>query len=93
MYTVKETTAPKGYALNNNVQNVEVKSDKYTQVVFENDKLGSIRLKKIDFVTRKPIPNVKFKITKESGENVGEFVTDKWGEINLVDMLEPTTFN
>ena len=91
-YTVKETTAPKGYALNNNVQNVEVKSDKYTQVVFENDKLGSIRLKKIDFVTRKPIPNVKFKITKESGENVGEFVTDKWGEINLVNMLEPTTY-
>ena len=91
-YTVKETTAPKGYALNNNVQNVEVKSDKYTQVVFENDKLGSIRLKKIDFVTKKPIAGVKFKFTKESGENVGEFVTDKWGEINLVDMLEPTTY-
>lgn len=91
-YTVKETTAPKGYVLNNNVQNVEVKSDKYTQVVFENDKLGSIRLKKIDFVTKKPIAGVKFKFTKESGENVGEFVTDKWGEINLVDMLEPTTY-
>ncbi len=91
-YTVKETTAPKGYALNNNVQNVEVKSEKYTQVIFENDKLGSIRLKKIDFVTKKPIAGVKFKFTKESGENVGEFVTDKWGEINLVDMLEPTTY-
>ena len=91
-YTVKETVAPNGYALNSNVQNVEVKSDKYTQVVFENDKLGSIRLKKIDYVTRKPIPNVKFKITKENGENVGEFVTDKWGEINLINKLEPTTY-
>nr|WP_317359448.1 SpaA isopeptide-forming pilin-related protein [uncultured Tyzzerella sp.] len=91
-YTVKETVAPNGYALNSNVQNVEVKSDKYTQIVFENDKLGSIRLKKIDYVTRKPIPNVKFKITKENGENVGEFVTDKWGEINLINKLEPTTY-
>ncbi len=91
-YTVKETVAPNGYALNNNVQNVEVKTDKYTQVVFENDKLGSIRLKKIDYVTRKPIPNVKFKFTKENGENVGEFVTDKWGEINLINKLEPTTY-
>ena len=91
-YTVKEITAPKGYALNNNVQNIEVKTDKYTQVVFENDKLGSIRLKKIDYVTRKPIANVKFKITKENGENVGEFVTDKWGEINLINVLEPTTY-
>lgn len=91
-YTVKEITAPKGYALNNNVQNVEVKTDKYTQVIFENDKLGSIRLKKIDFVTRKPIANLKFKFTKENGENVGEFVTDKWGEINLINVLEPTTY-
>ena len=91
-YTVKETVAPNGYALNSNVQNVEVKSDKYTQVVFENDKLGSIRLKKIDYVTRKPIPNVKFKFTKENGENVGEFTTDKLGEINLINKLEPTTY-
>ena len=91
-YTVKETVAPNGYALNSNVQNVEVKSDKYTQIVFENDKLGSIRLKKIDYVTRKPIPNVKFKITKENGENVGEFVTDKWDEINLINKLEPDTY-
>ncbi len=91
-YTVKEIQAPNGYSLNNNIQNIEVKTNDYTQVVFENDKLGSIRLKKIDYVTRKPIPNVKFKITKENGEVVGEFVTDKWGEINLVNKLEPTTY-
>ena len=91
-YTVKEIQAPAGYTLNNNVQNVEVKTDKYTGVVFENDKLGSIRLKKIDYVTRKPIANVKFKVTKENGENIGEFVTDKWGEINLVNKLEPATY-
>ena len=91
-YTVKEITAPKGYSLNNNAQNVEVKTDDYTQVIFENDKLGSIRLKKIDFVTKNPIAGVKFKFTKENGENVGEFVTDEQGEINLVDMLEPTTY-
>ncbi len=91
-YTVKETVAPNGYTLNSNLQNVEVKTDKYTQVVFENDKLGSIRLKKIDYVTRKPIPNVKFKFTKENGEVVGEFVTDKWGEINLINKLEPATY-
>lgn len=91
-YTVKEITPPKGYALNNNAQNVEVKTDDYTQVIFENDKLGSIRLKKIDYVTKKPIAGVKFKFTKESGENVGEFVTDEQGEINLVNMLEPTTY-
>ena len=91
-YTVKEITAPKGYALNNNAQNVQVKTDDYTQVVFENDKLGSIRLKKIDFVTKKPIAGVKFKFTKENGENVGEFVTDAQGEINLVNILEPTTY-
>ncbi len=91
-YTVKEITAPKGYALNNNAQNVEVKTNDYTQVIFENDKLGSIRLKKIDYVTKNPIAGVKFKFTKENGENVGEFVTDAQGEINLVDMLEPTTY-
>ncbi len=91
-YTVKEITPPKGYALNNNAQNVQVKTDDYTQVIFENDKLGSIRLKKIDYVTKKPIAGVKFKVTKENGENVGEFVTDEQGEINLVNMLEPTTY-
>ncbi len=91
-YTVKEIQAPTGYILNSNVQNVEVKTDSYTQVIFENDKLGSIRLKKIDYVTREPIANVKFKITKENGEVIGEFVTDKWGEINLVNKLEPATY-
>ena len=76
-YIVKEAVVPNGYALNSNVQNVEVKTDNYTQVVFENDKLGSIKLKKIDYVTRKPIPNVKFEFTKENGEVIGEFLTDK----------------
>ncbi|MDE6182711.1 MAG: hypothetical protein K2F59_05865, partial [Eubacteriales bacterium] len=91
-YTVKEIAPPNGYSLNSNVQNVEVKTDEYTKVVFDNDKLASIRLKKIDYVTRKAIPNVKFKITKENGENIGEFVTDKYGEINLVNKLAPSTY-
>ncbi len=48
----------------------------------------SLSLTKIDSETKNPLPNVTFKITKENGEKLGEYTTNKKGIIEL-NNLEP----
>lgn len=48
----------------------------------------SLSLTKIDSETKNPLPNVTFEITKENGEKLGEYTTNKKGIIEL-NNLEP----
>lgn len=48
----------------------------------------SLSLTKIDSQTKNPLPNVTFEITKENGEKLGEYTTNKKGIIEL-NNLEP----
>lgn len=93
-YTVKEVKAPNGYAFNcQGVQNVEVKTDKLAEVVFENAKLGTIRIIKKDGITKKVLEGVQFRILNEKGEKLGNqegiFITDTAGKIELVNQVPP----
>ena len=48
----------------------------------------NLQILKVDFETNKPIENVTFEISKENGERIGEYTTDKNGLIEIKN-LEP----
>lgn len=85
-YICEEIYAPEGYALNTTPQNVKVESGKSQIVEFANKQLAGIEIVKLDEVTRQPIPNVKFRITKKTGDLIGEYKTDSVGKIVIPNL-------
>lgn len=88
VYVVTETKAPDGYRIDTTPQNVIVKAGELATVEFENTKMSSVRIKKIDAVTKDPIPGVRFLIKDHNKNIVGEYTTDSDGYIELEKDLE-----
>ena len=88
VYVVTEIKAPDGYRLDSTPQNVIVKAGELATVTFENAQLSSVRIRKIDAVTREPIGGVRFLIKDEHNNVIGEYTTDSDGYIELEDDLE-----
>ena len=88
VYVVTETKAPDGYRIDTTPQNVIVKAGELATVEFENTKMSSVRIKKIDSVTKDPIPGVRFLIKDHNKNIVGEYTTDSDGYIELEKDLE-----
>ena len=87
VYVVTELSCPEGYRLDSTPQNVIVKSGELATVEFQNEKLASIRIKKIDAVTKKGIYGVRFLVKNEYNNLIGEYSTDQDGYIELDDIL------
>lgn len=87
VYVVTELLCPEGYRLDSTPQNVIVKSGELATVEFQNEKLASIRIKKIDAVTKKGIYGVRFLVKDEANNLIGEYSTDQDGYIELRDIL------
>lgn len=87
VYVVTELFCPEGYRLDSTPQNVIVKSGELATVEFQNEKLASIRIKKIDAVTKKGIYGVRFLVKDEANNLIGEYSTDQDGYIELRDIL------
>lgn len=88
IYVVTEIKAPDGYRIDTNPKNVIVKAGELATVEFENAKMSSVRIKKIDSVTKGPIPGVRFLIKDKNKNIVGEYTTDSDGYIELENDLE-----
>lgn len=91
-YIVQEISTINGYKIDTTPRNVEVKSNVATVVEFENTPYSTLIVEKIDSVTTKPIAGVKFHITKENGEYIGDFTTDSFGQIKLAKTLNAGTY-
>ena len=80
-YLVKETKEAKGYKLDSEAKEVEIKDDKRTTLKVENDPMSSVLIHKIDSVTGEGIPGVKFLLYDSDNEPIGQFETDDEGYI------------
>ena len=101
-YVLTETKAPAGYVMDSPSTNVVIGANGDTQtVVVTNTPKGGLLIRKIDSVTGKTLPGVKFKITTANGELVpdnegltssnGLYTTDENGQIYL-RKLNPNTY-
>ena len=74
-YTITEMRQPTGYLMPTEaIAPVELVAGKTTEIVVYNDKMPALILKKIDSVTKLPLPNATFKVTKQGAM---EFTTIK----------------
>lgn len=80
-YMVKETKEAKGYLLDSEAKEVEIKDGKRTTLKVENDPMSSVLIHKIDSVTGEGIPGVKFLLYDSDNEPIGQFETDDEGYI------------
>lgn len=78
-YFLKETEAPAGYKLSNEVVKVEIKENETNVAVATDDLELKELIIKTDNVSRKPVENAKFEIKDESGKLVVTTTTDKDG--------------
>jgi len=94
-YVIEEISAPDGYVLSeDDIQTVYLSGNDQDviTVTFGNESKGSVLIKKIDAITREPLSDVQFMVTKSDGSVIGNsnglFTTDSAGTI-LIEGLEP----
>lgn len=84
-----------GEARDKNTQNYAVTVDSYSDII-EDVKLdinaykSNIKLTKIDKETKEEISGVKFNFKYEDGTNIGDYTTDKNGEIYIKNLKQGT---
>ena len=84
-YLVKEVATDDEHVVNSTPQQIELKAGQTAtqELVFFNSKKPGIHLVKVDSVTMKSLPNVRFEFKLIGGSYRQEFVTDINGEIDL----------
>ena len=94
-YIVEEISAPDGYVLSEDDSQTVYLSGNDQDVItvtFGNEAKGSLQIKKIDAVTREPLSDVQFVVTRSDGTVIGnsngQYTTDSAGTI-LIDNLDP----
>mgnify|MGYP000556192440 CR=1 FL=1 len=84
-YLVKEVATDDAHVVNSTPQQIELKADdtQTRELVFFNSLKPGIHLVKVDSITMKSLPNVRFEFKLVGGSYRQEFVTDINGEIDL----------
>ncbi len=90
-YIIEEITAPTGYQLIDETYTIELKPDENAVITIQNTKYPSLTVKKVDAVTRNPLKNAEFTLTKSDGTVVAQGLTDSNGEFYL-ERIEPGTY-
>ena len=92
-YLVQEVSTDDAHVVNSTPQQIELKAGQTgTQtLIFFNSLKPGIHLVKVDSVTMKSLPNVRFEFKKVGGSYRQEFQTDINGEIDL-SKLEPGAY-
>ena len=87
-YIVEEIYAPIGYVKVETPFTVELKPGTDTEITIENTKVATLKIKKIDNLTKEPLRYAEFTILKPGGQVVFTGFTDENGEIFLPE-IEP----
>ncbi len=92
--TAQEVATVEGFVLNGEPKSITIKSGKQApELVFWNERAGTLVIRKLDSVTKKPLAGVQFELTHPDGRYVdaynghlsskGIFQTDQNGEIRV----------
>ena len=84
-YVVTETKAAKGYQLDTEPHEAEVKNGKVTRLTITNRKESSFLIHKVDSVTGKGIYGVTFLVSDRHGNPVAQYTSDHNGYVYMDD--------
>lgn len=85
-YKLAETKAPEGYVISEEPKDIEITGNNFHKIVFKNEKMFSLIIKKVDSIDKKGLEGAIFEVVKVNGEKIGEFTTDKTGLINIPNL-------
>ena len=91
VYTVVETKAPDGYALDRTPQTVTVNEDDSQTLTFRDDALQNLVITKYEEGTTKPLAGVTFAVADSAGNPLGTYTTDANGQITITGLAPGTT--
>lgn len=83
MYTVIETKAAKGYALDSEPKHIEVKNGKQALLTVTNRQTSSMLIHKIDAVTGEGIYGVTFLVSDAKHNPIGQYTSDQNGYVYI----------
>lgn len=81
--TIVEQKAKDGYILDQAPHHIELKPGGNHEIIIKNKHKPSLKIIKLDSVTKQPLQYVTFEIAYKNGVSLGEFTTDAEGEIYL----------
>ena len=84
-YRIVETASPAGYLKDDTVFTATVTTGETTSISIVNEEKPGLRILKYDSKTQKALPDVTFEVYKDT-QLIGNFTTDEFGEILLVDL-------
>ncbi|MDL2248841.1 hypothetical protein LJB89_04010, partial [Tyzzerella sp. OttesenSCG-928-J15] len=84
-YKIVESNSPDGYILDDTPKDVEITDNQFLKITFENRKMTSLVIKKIDESGR-PLSGAKFLVETIDGTHVGEYTSDSDGLINIPEL-------
>ncbi|MFV5169715.1 SpaA isopeptide-forming pilin-related protein, partial [Bacillus cereus] len=85
-YTLKEVKSPTGYVMNEQPQQIEVKTGEITRVTVQNNKVkGNIEIKKLSD-SGKTLSKVEFTVFTAEGKEVTKTITNEQGIAQVKDL-------
>lgn len=87
-YLVKEVAGPAGYTIQTAIQKVVITTNESSTLIFYHTANSNLTINKTDAETGKVLAGAKFRITKGNGDFVGDYTTNRAGQI-VVPTLEP----
>ena len=95
--TVREIKTVEGFVLNGTPKSGEIKSGEALELVFQNQRAGSLVIRSLDSQTQTPVPGSEFKVLYTDGRPVdtsngqessgGQYFTDSNGEIRITGIV------
>lgn len=82
-YYVQESKAPDGYALDATVRELTLYWGKTTNIEIKNTPLSTLRIKKVDSISKKPLIGAVFNLYDLKNNLLGEYTTDNNGIIEF----------
>lgn len=90
-YVVTEIRSPNGYLLDNTPHLIQLEAGKTATLVVTNQAKPSLKILKLDSMTKQPLQFAEFNIKIKNGKDLGNFTSDKNGEI-LLENCEPAIY-
>lgn len=91
-YEVQEISAPPQYVVDSTVHRVTLEAGKIGEITLRNSVKPTLRIVKVDSVTKAPIKGVAFEVRVTDGVKIGDYVTDENGEILVTGLQAGTNY-
>lgn len=91
-YDVQEISAPPQYVVDSTVHRVTLEAGKIGEITLRNSVKPTLRIVKVDSVTKAPIKGVTFEVRVTDGAKIGDYVTDDNGEILVTGLQAGTNY-